>query len=164
MRKRSVWLAFFLSAAVLLALDLWLKYWAAENLQSQPDRALIDGFLGLTYTRNFGAFFGFLSGFGGAQVLLSVLKIVILGGLLWYYARLPREKKFWLMRVPLILIFTGGAGNLYDRLRFGYVRDMLDFTFWESFAIFNLADVYVTAGVFALIIVGLFIVKDFPFP
>ncbi|MCL2385997.1 MAG: signal peptidase II [Defluviitaleaceae bacterium] len=164
MTKKLVWLIFAVSVVVLLALDLWLKHWAAANLQGQPDRVLIEGLLGLRYLRNHGGFFGFLANFGGAQILLSVLKIVILGGLGWYYHRLPTERKFWYMRVPIILIFAGGVGNLVDRVALGYVRDMLRFLFWENFAIFNLADVYVTVGVFALMIVGLFIVKDFPFP
>jgi signal peptidase II len=141
--------------------DLLLKIWAAKNLH-QP-RVLINGVLGLSYHENAGAFFGFLSNFGGAQWLLATLKYVILGAILFYYHKLPLEKKFWAIRVPLILIFTGGLGNFIDRVSLGIVRDMLDFLFM-NFAVFNLADVYVTVGVFALIFVGLFIIKDFPSP
>lgn len=167
MNKKNVWIVFVISAAALLAADLLLKYWAVENLLSDcgrfvESRDLLGPLLGLTFTRNYGAFFGFLSDWDGAQIFLSVLKAAILGGLLWYYTCIPHEKRMWFVRVPIILIFAGGVGNLYDRIRLGYVRDMLDFTFWEGFAIFNLADVYVTVGVFSLIIVGLFVVKDLP--
>lgn len=160
--KKGIWLTLAISTAIFLALDLWLKYWAATNLDGQPNRVLIQGVLGLTYHENRGAFFGFLASFGGARVLLAVLKYIILCGLLWYYNSLSLEKKFWFMRVPIILIFIGGVGNLIDRVALGYVRDMLVFLFID-FAIFNLADVYVTIGVFALMFVGLFVVKDFPF-
>ena len=146
---------------MLLALDLWLKSWAVSHLQGQPPRVLIEGLLGLTYFENPGAFFGFLGGVDGARWLLSGLKAIILVGLLWYYSRLPNEPRFWLMRVPIILVFTGGVGNLLDRLFLGIVRDMLEFLFMR-FAIFNLADVYVTVGVFVLMFVGLFVIKDFP--
>jgi len=162
-QKKNIWIIFVATTVVLLALDLWLKAWAVENLQGQAARVLVPGVLGLTYHENPGAFFGFLGGVDGARWILAVLKIVILGGLVWYYGRLPLEKRFWFMRVPILLIFAGGLGNLFDRIAFGFVRDMLDFLFM-NFAIFNLADVYVTAGVFALMFVTLFIVKDFPFP
>lgn len=172
MSKKSVWIAFCVITAVLLALDLWLKSWAVANLDGQPPRVLIPGVLGLTYHENPGAFFGFLGNFGGARWLLAALKTVILVGLAWYYALLPRKRKMWFMRVPIILIFVGGLGNLVDRLFTGWllestgtgiVRDMLEFLFMR-FAIFNLADVYVTVGVFSLLIVGLFIIKDIPVP
>jgi signal peptidase II len=161
--KKFFWAVFFVTVFVLLILDILLKIWAVDNLQAQPNRILIQGVLGLTYHENSGAFFGFLSNFGGAQYLLAALKTVILAALLWYYHRLPSDKKMWFIRVPLILIFAGGAGNLFDRVSLAYVRDMLEFLFMD-FPIFNLADVYVTTGVFALMFVGLFIVKDFPTP
>ena len=163
MTKKSVWIVFFIATVVLLALDLWLKHWAAVNLDGQPACVLIPGVLGLSYYENPGAFFGFLGGLDAARWLLSALKIAILGGILWYYNRLPLQKRLWLIRVPLILIFVGGLGNLIDRVTLGIVRDMLEFLF-VRFAIFNLADVYVTVGVFSLIFIGLFIVKDFPAP
>ena len=160
MRKNFFWIIFVLSATVLLVLDLWLKGWAVANLHGHEARVLVPGVLGLKYHENPGALFGFLANFD-ARWILAVLKIFILGGLVWYYGRLPLEKRFWLIRVPVLLIFAGGLGNLVDRISLGYVRDMLDFLFM-NFAIFNLADVYVTVGVFSLIFVGLFMIKDFP--
>ncbi|MCL2355737.1 MAG: signal peptidase II [Defluviitaleaceae bacterium] len=163
------WIVFVVTVAVLLVLDLWLKSWASGNLCCcerhlyDGNVVLIPGVLGLTYFRNTGALWGFLSGWDGARWLLAALKVVILGGLVWYYHRLPRENKFWAMRVPLILIFAGGAGNLFDRVAFGYVRDMIQFIF-VNFPIWNLADAYVTVGVFGLVFVGFFVIKDFPFP
>jgi len=153
------WGILLVAAAVLLALDLWLKSWAAANLMGQPSRDLIPGFLGLTYTRNTGAAFGLLANFEWSRWLFTVVKIVLMGGLLWFYGRLPLEKRFWLIRVPIILIFAGGVGNLFDRIAFGYVRDMLAFLF-INFPIFNLADVYVVAGAFLGAFVLLFVIKD----
>lgn len=162
-RKQTIWIVFVMTTVILLALDLWLKGWAVEHLRGQENRVLIGGVLGLTYFENSGAFFGFLSGFSEARWLLAGLKVVILCGLAWYYGRLPLEKRYWLMRIPLLLVFVGGLGNLVDRVTLGIVRDMLEFLFM-NFAIFNLADVYVTVGVFTLMLVGLFMIKDFPFP
>ena len=150
-----------LVAAILLALDLWLKSWAAANLQGMDGRVLLPGFLGLTYTRNTGAAFGLLANFEWGRWVLTAVKVILMGGLLWYYNRIPLEKRHWFIRVPIILILAGGIGNLYDRIAFGYVRDMLEFLF-INFPIFNLADVFVTTGVFVGGFIILFVVKDFP--
>jgi len=52
----------------------------------------------------------------------------------------------------LLLIFSGGISNTIDRLRFGCVIDFIDLKFWP---IFNLADVFIVAGVIMLIIANL---------
>jgi len=147
-KQRAInWVIFIVVAAVLVALDLWLKYWANANLQSTPTRDVIPRLLGLTYTRNTGAAFGLLSGFEWGRWVLVAVKVVLMCGLLFYFNRLPEKRKYWWLRVPIILVFAGGIGNLYDRIRFGYVRDMLMFLFVD-FPIFNLADVFVVCGVF----------------
>jgi len=163
MNRAKAWIIFAIGVVLLVALDLWLKYWAEANLRGNPPRVLINGLLGLTYHENPGAAFGLFGGFGGAQWGLSIVKIVILLVLLWYYYKLPLEKKYWLTRVPLIMIFAGGLGNLYDRVGNGIVRDMLEFLFM-NFAIFNLADVFVVVGVIALLAFELLVVKDFTGP
>lgn len=47
----------------------------------------------------------------------------------------------------------GGIGNIVDRIALGYVRDFLQFAFWEQFPVFNIADSFVTVGAFMLIVV-----------
>ena len=44
------------------------------------------------------------------------------------------------------LILSGGIGNIIDRLRLGYVVDMLHFQFWPSYPTFNVADVCIVSG------------------
>ena len=65
---------------------------------------------------------------------------------------LAKPKASWLLRIPLVLIFTGGIGNLVDRITLGYVRDFIFFEFWYSFPTFILADNFLTIGTFWLVI------------
>lgn len=153
------WGIFVVAVAILLTFDLLLKSWAATNMPSQPSRDLIPGLLGLTYTSNTGAAFGLFANFEWGRWFLTAVKILLMGGLLWFYHKVPQRKNIWLIRIPVILVFAGGVGNLYDRVAFGYVRDMLAFLF-VNFPIFNLADVYVVAGCILGALV-MFIVKDF---
>ena len=44
------------------------------------------------------------------------------------------------------LIVSGGLGNIIDRLRLGYVVDMLHFQFWPSYPTFNVADMCIVCG------------------
>jgi len=160
MNKTVSYLVFPIAIAVLLALDIALKIWAVENLMGAPSRSLLSGILGLTYFENTGVAFGIGAGQDWGQLVFSGLKIVIIAGLTWfYYARIPNRRVNWLIRVPLILIVSGGLGNLIDRLTLGHVRDMLMFEF-INFPIFNLADVYVVVGCFSMMFVTLFVVKE----
>ena len=161
-KKRSgLFLIYGLAAAVLITLDQLVKLWAIANLQGQPERTLIPGFVHLTYLENTGAAFGFLAGFGGAQVVLTVVKLVVMAAAVLYFAILPREARFHYVRIPVTMIIAGGVGNLIDRLRLGFVVDMFAFSFFE-FPVFNVADIYVTVGVFLLLIIVMLVVRDAP--
>ena len=54
--------------------------------------------------------------------------------------------------VSLILILSGGIGNLIDRILKGYVVDFIKFDF-INFPIFNVADISITLGIFILVII-----------
>ena len=158
--KVKLWIVFIIGVGVLVALDIWLKVWSANNLQSNPPRYLIYGLLGLRYYENSGMAFGLLSGHDWSAWVISVIKIVALISLLVYYHRLPLEKKYWFTRIPLIMIFAGGLGNLFDRVTLGAVRDMFEFLF-INFAIFNLADVLIVLGCIIWVVSEVFVVKTF---
>ena len=155
------WVIFLCLSAGLVFLDQWLKVWSTTNLSGQPRRVVLDGILGLTYFHNTGAAFGFLNDVAWGMWFLTVVKAILLSMVMYYFTRLRHGGVQWMARLALILVFAGGLGNLIDRIRLGYVVDMLEFLFIR-FAIFNLADVYVTVGVVALFIAILAMGKDAP--
>ena len=161
MSKYTHWFVFVIVTAVLIILDLWLKQWVAASIPGRGPIVLVPGFLGLTFLKNPGAAFGFLAGYEWGRIVLIIASSILMVGVVWYYSKIPKKKKNWFIRIPIILIFAGGMGNLIDRIMLGYVRDMLEFLFFR-FAIFNLADVYVTVGVFSFMVFGIFVVKDIP--
>ena len=64
-----------------------------------------------------------------------------------------KKKKQRLLIIAYALLISGAAGNLIDRLRFGYVRDFFEwYPFHYSFPVFNVADVALTFGVILLVI------------
>jgi signal peptidase II len=75
------------------------------------------------------------------------------------YFRVPGGPKYLPLRLVLIFICAGAAGNLYDRVVLHYVRDFIYFSLID-FPVFNVADMYVTVSVFVLIILIMFYYKD----
>jgi len=126
-------------------------------------RVLIPGVLNLQLTANAGAIFGMGKGSRWVFVLVSLVAGVFVGRVFW---RSPA--KATALHLGLGLILAGAMGNLYDRLRFGVVRDMLHLfpgvqlpldLSWPGGArglypwIFNLADVALLVGVALVILV-----------
>jgi signal peptidase II len=138
-----------LLVAALISLDLWSKQAAAAYLADKPFREapLIPGFMDLKYSQNTGASWGI---FRGQTTTLAVLTTIALFALfVFLLLRYKKDKK--LLRLPLLLIFAGGLGNLVDRFAFGFVRDFLRYTFID-FPIFNVADAAITVGSIGLVV------------
>lgn len=133
---------------VILLADLLVKKHIQSTMSLGQSRPLIKGFINLTYTTNTGAGFGL---FQGNTTALTVITCLVTVGILVYLALAQKETE-WL-RIPLVFIVGGGIGNIVDRIALGYVRDFIEFAFWEKFAIFNIADMFVTVGTFMLVIV-----------
>ena len=137
----GLWLALLAAAADRVTKALALARWEARNpFLSVTFDPLIPGVLNLTLARNTGVAFSGLAGGGAAVIALTAL---LIAGLLFYLLARPNAPR--LSRAGLWLIVGGGLGNLYDRLRFGYVIDFIELAF-VRFAVFNVADVCVCLG------------------
>ncbi|WP_159721077.1 signal peptidase II [Streptococcus halichoeri] len=136
-----------ISVGLLLALDQWVKFWTVSHLQLGEIKPFIKGVVSLTYLQNSGAAFSILQ---HQQWFFTLVSLVVLGAALYYYFK--RDTGLWLKELALIFIIAGGLGNFSDRLRLGYVIDMVHLDFID-FAIFNVADSYLCIGVALLFIV-----------
>ena len=143
-----------LSVAI-LALDLITKYVICGMFAENEGTTAIPYLFNIIVVHNEGAAWGILS---GNQIGLIILSILLFAFLVWYFVK--EKKKSWLLVVSMAFIYGGCVGNLFDRIVFGYVRDFIQFAFWQSFPIFNFADVFLTVGVilFAIYLI-IFLVK-----
>ncbi|AXQ78869.1 signal peptidase II [Streptococcus chenjunshii] len=130
----------------LLCLDQLSKYWIVRHLNHGETVPFWPGVFSLTYLRNYGAAFSILQ---NQRWLFAVITVAVLAFAL-YYLMSNIKGDLWLL-AGLLLIIVGGLGNFIDRIRLGYVVDMINLEFIE-FAVFNVADSYLTVGVFLLII------------
>ncbi|MCQ0987959.1 signal peptidase II [Jiella marina] len=117
-------------------------------------------FLALYHARNTGIAFSMFSDFGdiGLALLSGTVLVVVL--ILW--VKTPRERK--LTHFSLAIIVGGAIGNLIDRISLGYVVDYVYFhTPLFDFAVFNLADAFITVGAI-LILLDEFVLVRFSAP
>jgi len=141
---------------VLILLDQGTKLWALQSLKPIQNMTVAEGFLDLTFVENRGVAFGM---FSGQRWLILVLTGLIAGALVYFYRTLPKKKEYTPVRFALLLVLSGAVGNIIDRVFRGYVVDFFEFTFFE-WPVFNVADIYVVAGVILLTFLILFVVKD----
>ncbi len=158
-KQKNIRLALFVFASIaLIMFDQYTKFLAKNVLRvAHPDGISVAGdFLWLYYLENTGAAFGMLKEKMWFFLLVAALMVVIVTFILY---RLPSEKKFAPVAVFLTMIFAGGIGNVIDRVVNHYVVDFF-YVKIINFAIFNVADIYITVGTALLIIYMLFGLKE----
>ena len=149
-------LFYALLAAGIVAADQFTKYLTVANIALGQDVPFIPGFLGLTYLRNTGAAF---SSFEGQQWLFAVIFALFTIGIIFEFKK--NTMKFSnFERWCIVAIYGGGLGNMIDRVRLGYVVDMIE-TKFMVFPVFNVADCFITCGCILLILHLVFFNKAF---
>ena len=135
----------------LVALDQLVKFLVRTNLGLGEAVPFLPHILQLTYVRNTGAAFSIfeehtwiLTGISAAASAVLLVALLARKGF-----RHP------VGRVILALLLAGAAGNLIDRVAFGYVTDMFR-TLFMNFAVFNVADACLTIGCIALAVYAIF--------
>lgn len=116
--------------------------------------SIIGDFLRFTSHRNRGAAWGMLE---GQFLIFYVVTAVVVGFIIYYVVKFKVVDTLSLMTFGLIM--GGALGNFIDRLFRGEVVDFLEvnFPFYDSFPIFNVADSALTIGV---ILFAFVILKD----
>ncbi|NLJ41633.1 MAG: signal peptidase II [Clostridiales bacterium] len=130
--------------------DQLTKYLASIHLKQITTKELVKGVFNLTYVENSGAAFGILQ---NQRWIFIVLTVLICGGIIYFLA--TQSSTDLMLRLSLAMILGGAIGNLIDRIRLGYVIDMLHFTLID-FPVFNIADSFVVVGTILLACYTLF--------
>ena len=129
-----------------------------ESLKNLDNFILKSTYLNIRLIWNEGIAFGLLS--FDDKVLYHSLSLLILGiiiVLIYMIIKSDGLKKFSLM-----LILGGALGNFYDRIAYGAVPDFIDFHVnGFHWFIFNIADIFISIGVFALIVLEIFDKKKY---
>ena len=145
-----------LFSAGVVALDQWTKALPVAHIPLYTHVPFWDGLFRFTYVQNTGAAF---SSFLGQQWLFALIFALFTLALifeLWKNTMGFKSFERWC----IIAIWAGGLGNMIDRLRLGYVVDMIELEFIR-FPVFNVADCFITCGCVLLIAHLIFFNREF---
>ncbi|MBW9063426.1 signal peptidase II [Rhizobium herbae] len=133
-------IAVLIDQAIKAAVEMWLPFQQAVPVMPM---------LALYRTYNYGVAFSMLSGMEGWFIV--TMRLLVVAFVLWLWRRTSKDRFF--AHLGYAMIIAGALGNLVDRLIFGYVIDYVLFhTATWSFAVFNLADSFITIGAGAIIL------------
>lgn len=133
---------------LLTAADQISKFWIIRYLEQGRELPLLP-FLSFYHTQNKGIAFSMLSDQSNAWLI--ILTIIIIAAVAWLLWK-NRAGCLW-QRTGYLLILGGALGNLADRIRLHYVTDFILFHIGSwSFAVFNLADAFISLGFVCILI------------
>ncbi len=147
-KRRGLLMALFMAATV--ALDQITKALVRAQIPIGHAVPVLPGIVQLTHVENEGAAFSML---GGARWFFLALVLVYFGGVALLIRRrvITKPVELW----ALAAIGGGALGNAVDRAVSGVVTDMIEPLFME-FAVFNVADIFITCGAVLLAMYVLF--------
>ena len=149
-------LFYILFVVFIVVIDQITKYLTVLYIPAIGVQTFIPGLLQITYVQNTGAAF---SSFEGQQWLFALIFLIFTVLIVYEYKKKPMGFTTF-ERWCIAAIYGGGLGNMIDRVRLGYVVDMIETTFME-FPVFNVADCFITCGCVLLMVSLLLVHKDF---
>lgn len=133
-------------------IDQLTKLLVINNLKSISTFPIIKNVFHLTYVENTGAAF---SVFNKNTMALTILTSVFILILLYFLYRETMTNNNTFMKIGVSFIIGGAIGNLIDRIFRSYVVDFFDLRI-INFAVFNVADLFVTIGAIFVLYVLVF--------
>ena len=139
-------------AAAIFVLDQAVKWSMTYLMQlKQRQSAEILPFFRLTWEENRGVSMGFLTAGSETErwLLVAMTAAISLFVLAWLWREKRRDDA-----IALAFVLGGALGNIFDRVRLGYVVDFADLHFGSihPFLIFNVGDAAITIGVLLLLV------------
>ncbi|HSX76541.1 MAG TPA: signal peptidase II [Shinella sp.] len=140
-------LALAVDQAIKFAVEMWLPFQEAVPVMPM---------LALYRTYNYGVAFSMLSGMESWFIIL--LRLFVVGFVAWLWRQTPKARGF--AHAGYAFIIAGAFGNIIDKVLLGYVIDYVLFhTETWSFAVFNLADAFITVGAALVILDELLLLR-----
>ena len=133
---------------LVIGADQYTKYIVSTNFADSGSFPLIPRVINIEFLENDGIAWGMLPDKTWLHLSVTAVVMLICVALILKHGT-KNKLLFWAM----ILVLSGGLGNMIDRIfRGGHVVDFLQFDFWKSYPVFNLADCAIVIGAGLLIL------------
>ncbi len=131
-----------ITGALVLCADQFTKVYVQNHFEMAKSYKFLPGLIDITYIHNDGGAWGMLGGYTWLLLSVTIVVMLVCIALLLKYG--AKDKlMFW----AIVLVLSGGVGNMIDRIfRGGKVIDFLHFEFWPTFPVFNIADCAIVVG------------------
>ncbi len=153
-RLRNIFTLIFLSL-VFISCDQVTKKLAKKHLIGQPTRSYLYDSFRLVYAENTGAFLSMGDDWSATTSfwVFTIFPLLVLSGLFIVVLKKINQLPVWELWA-LLFIFSGGIGNLIDRILYDrHVTDFLNLGIASlRTGIFNVADLYVTTGAIMMLV------------
>jgi signal peptidase II len=107
----------------ILVLDQWLKIWVKLNFYYGESKTIIDGWFDLQFVENPGMAFGWMLPGEAGKLILSIFRLLVVGGISVYLYRLVKQKAHWGYVMCVSMIVAGALGNIIDSAVYGLMFD-----------------------------------------
>ena len=142
----------FAAVILLLVTDQLIKYAVDLNLKGKPAVVVIKNILQFNYLENDGAMLGMMGGKTALMTVLAVICVIVMVAVV-FTGIIKDRVDYWCV----LLMISGGLGNIVDRIFRGYVIDYIEVLFID-FYIFNFADCLITVAAFVLIFYQIYLI------
>ena len=131
---------------LVIIIDQLTKLYIDRSMKLFQTTPVIEGLFSITYLRNRGAAFSFLSDASWRLPFFILATLIAVVAIIVAFRKLRDDQRF--AATSLALILSGAIGNLIDRVRMGEVIDFLD-VYWRTYhwPAFNVADSAICVGV-----------------
>ncbi len=131
-----------ITGVLVLVVDQFTKIYIQNHFEMAKSYEFLPGLIDITYIHNDGGAWGMLGGYTWLLISVTIVVMLVCMALLLKYG--AKDKlMFW----SIVLVLSGGVGNMIDRIfRGGNVIDFLHFEFWPTFPVFNIADCAIVIG------------------
>lgn len=135
---------FVIATAGGVIFDIVTKWIVFSQINEFDKITLIPGLLNILQGKNAGVVFGMFPGKTNLFIIFSIIAIAII-----IYIYIKSDKAPFVSNLALGLVLAGALGNLWDRIRYGYVRDFIDLHIGNKYhwPTFNIADSLICVGI-----------------
>ncbi|WP_414840279.1 signal peptidase II [Carnobacterium sp. TMP28] len=137
---------YYILALLIIGIDQFTKYLTVATIDLYEVVEVFPSLLSWMYLQNTGAAWSILEGQMWFFYIVTAIVVVIV---VYYLQKYGRQSR--LLSLSLTFVLAGSIGNVIDRIRLGYVVDMIRLEFID-FPIFNVADMALSVGVGLMIL------------
>ncbi len=155
-KKLKIMILPIIIIALLTSIDQFTKFIIKSKFSLYESKEVIKNIFAITYIQNKGAAWGVMQ---GRRIFFLILTFFVLIGCFYILYNIVDNRKYIMSTICITALISGALGNMIDRFKYGYVVDFFDFKLID-FPVFNVADIYVTLSMFAILFLMIFIYKE----